>query len=60
MDESSQQQPAPLLRILRVEIEPAGDDVLLRLWQRPGVETRVTAAQLERWVMRQMREQVFA
>lgn len=48
------------VRVGRVDICVVGDTVTLRLWERPGVASKVSAVQLERWALRQLREGVFA
>lgn len=52
--------PQPSITARRVIITVDGDVVILRLADRPGVESRVSTQQLERWAIRQMREGVFA
>lgn len=61
-DKPKPEPPAPQIHAGKVELSQAKDGaILLRFKGKAGVvEVQATAAQLERWAMRQMREGVFA
>jgi len=57
---SDRPKPGAEIKVGRVELKLSGDEVIIRMIDRPAVCSKVSVAQLERWAIRQLREGVFA